>query len=158
MAAGTFRDDLFYRLKGVVLRTPALGERRGDVPLLAALFLRRVAPGARLGPGALAWLSTREWPGNVRELRSVVEAAGALAGGAEIDADLLRFAAGDEEIAADPPAQIAPGSLDAAIAELEIRMLRECLAASGGNQSEAARRLGISRVGLIKKLTRLGLR
>ena len=65
---GAFREDLFYRLKGVVLRTPALAERAGDVPLLAARFLRRAAPRAGLSAGALAWLAARSWPGNVREI------------------------------------------------------------------------------------------
>ena len=160
VTSGTFREDLFYRLKGVVLRTPPLAERRDDVPLLATLFLRRAAPQARLAPDALALLATRDWPGNVRELRSAVEVAGALAGSGLVDAGLLRFAAGDAEPddAAAGSAFSSAGALNAAIAELETRMLRDALTASGGNQSEAARRLGISRVGLIKKLGRLGLR
>lgn len=166
VAGGAFREDLFYRLKGVVLRTPALAERRDDVPLLAALFLRRAAPQARFAADALPWLGGREWPGNVRELRSVVEVAAALAGpgGAAIDAGLLRFAAGEQpappDAAGATEAEVGAeaGALDGAIAELETRMLRDALAGAGGNQSEAARRLGISRVGLIKKLARLGLR
>ena len=159
VAAGTFREDLFYRLRGVVLRTPPLSERREDVPLLAARFLRRAAPHAQLAPDALRWLAGRDWPGNIRELRATVEAAAALAepGVGTVDAALLRFAAGEADTDEDPPPSPG-GSLDAAIAELETRMLREALAASGGNQSEAARRLGVSRVGLGKKLARLGLR
>ncbi|WP_374436225.1 sigma-54-dependent transcriptional regulator [Inhella sp.] len=156
---GSFREDLFYRLKGVVLRTPPLSERRADVPLLAARLLQRVAPGAGLSAAALAWLSGREWPGNVRELKAVVESAGALLmpGQREVDAELLRLAAG-EAPAEEPAAPLTGGLLDNAMDELERRMLREALLASGGNQSEAARQLGISRVGLIKKLARLGLR
>ncbi|HSW06712.1 sigma-54-dependent transcriptional regulator [Aquabacterium sp.] len=164
---GSFREDLFYRLKGVVLRTPALAERRADVPLLAARFLRRSAPRARFTPDALAWLAARDWPGNVRELRAVVESAGALIlpGSDAVDADLLRLASG-EAVDMTPTSgaittslvSTASGALDAAVAELEQRMIRDAMAASGGNQSEAARRLGISRVGLIKKLTRLGWR
>ena len=158
--SGCFREDLFYRLKGMVLRTPSLAERRDDVPLLATLFLRRSAPQARFAPDALASLIARDWPGNVRELRSVVEVAGALAGTGLVDAGLLRFAAGESQVSAAAPTSAVStvGTLDAAVAELEITMLRDALAASGGNQSEAARQLGISRVGLIKKLVRLGLR
>ena len=158
--AGAFREDLFYRLKGVVLRTPPLAERRDDVALLATLFLRRAAPQARLAPDALALLVASDWPGNVRELRSVVEVAGTLAGVGLVDAGLLRFAAGeaDADGMATPAAVSSVGALDAAVAELETRMLRDALSASNGNQSEAARKLGVSRVGLIKKLTRLGLR
>jgi DNA-binding NtrC family response regulator len=159
---GTFREDLFYRLKGVVLRTPALAERPADVPLLATRFLHRVAPRAGLSGGALAWLAAREWPGNVRELKAVVESAGALlpAGEREVDAELLRLASGDTTTAAPGAASAgdAGGPLDAALAELERRLVRDAMEAACGNQSEAARRLGISRVGLIKKLTRLGLR
>ncbi|WP_226858426.1 sigma-54-dependent transcriptional regulator [Diaphorobacter aerolatus] len=75
---GSFREDLYYRLKGMVLRTPALADRGADVPLLAARFLHGVTPQARFSADALQWLQTREWPGNVRELKAVVESAGAL--------------------------------------------------------------------------------
>ena len=159
---GSFREDLFYRLKGVVLRTPALAERPGDVPLLAARFLQRGAPGAGFAPTAMAWLAARDWPGNVRELRAVVESAAALLlpGQAEVDVDLLRLASGEPPDVSPPPSAPLPegGLLDTALMELELRLIRDAMEASGGNQSEAARRLGISRVGLIKKLTRLGLR
>ncbi|MED5617810.1 sigma-54-dependent transcriptional regulator [Ideonella sp. BN130291] len=166
---GSFREDLYYRLKGVVLRTPALDERPADVPVLAARFLHRVAPRAALAGDALAWLTARPWPGNVRELRAVVECAGALIlpGQETVDAGLLRLASGDvgadtADVGTAAVADTAPdtgvGPLDAALNELERRLLRDALAATQGNQSEAARRLGISRVGLIKKLARLGLR
>ena len=78
-----------------MLRTPAFAGRREDVPLLAALFLQRSAPNARLDADALAWLVGRDWPGNVRELRSMIEVAAALAGSRAVDAGLLRFAAGE---------------------------------------------------------------
>jgi two-component system NtrC family response regulator len=160
---GSFREDLYYRLKGVVLRTPAISERPADVPLLATRFLHRVAPRAGLSVDALAWLAAREWPGNVRELKALIEAAGALLlpDQPEVDAPLLRLAAGeaDGDLPAEPAAPLEGlGPLDAALAELERRLVRDALQSAGGNQSEAARRLGISRVGLIKKLARLGLR
>ena len=162
---GTFREDLFYRLKGVVLRTPAIAERPADIPLLASRFLHRVAPSAGLSTDALAWLTRRDWPGNVRELKAVVESAGALLLPDQrvVDAELLALASGD--FASEWPTQPGgtlptegTGTLDAALQELELRIVRDAMAAAGGNQSEAARRLGVSRVGLIKKLTRLGLR
>ena len=163
---GAFREDLFYRLKGVVLRTPAIAERPADIPLLATRFLHRVAPRAGLSAGALAWLMARDWPGNVRELKAVVESAGALLppDQREVDAELLRLASGDLGDQAPASAEAASiradsaGPLDAALLELELRLVRDTMAAVGGTQSEAARRLGISRVGLIKKLARLGLR
>lgn len=168
---GSFREDLYYRLKGMVLRTPALSDRRADVPLLAARFLHEVAPDARLSADAITWLQSRDWPGNVRQLKAVVESAGALilAGSHLVDAELLRFASGETTELTELPepatddkthaaSQGGAGSLDAAIQELETRMIREAMEQSGGNQSEAARVLGISRVGLIKKLGRLGLK
>jgi DNA-binding NtrC family response regulator len=113
----------------------------------------------------LAWLAARDWPGNVRELKAIIESAAALLPPEqrEVDSDLLRLASGDpfEEVrsaAAPAAASEALGPLDAAVAELERRLVRDAMTAADGNQSEAARRLGISRVGLIKKLTRLGLR
>ena len=158
---GSFREDLYYRLKGVVLRTPALSERMADVPLLAARFLQRGAPQARFSAGALAWVTSRDWPGNVRELKAIVESAGALllAEQNEVDTELLRLAAGDSsepQRSAEPAA--GTGVLDAALNELERRLIQDAMSAAGGNQSEAARQLGVSRVGLIKKLSRLGLR
>ena len=150
VAQGSFREDLFYRLKGVVIRTPALAERREDVPMLAALFLRRAPVPSHLSPDALAWLAARSWPGNVRELRAVVELAAALAAPGPVNVASLRFAVGEGDLAdgIEAGSTALPGALDDAIAH----------AASGGNQSEAARRLGISRVGLIKKVARLKLR
>ncbi len=168
--AGTFREDLFYRLKGMVLRTPSLAERAADVPVLAARFLKNVASQARLSADAMQWLQSRDWPGNVRQLRAVVESAGALIapGSALVDAELLKFANGDtthlpeaantDTTGTQGAAADGHGALDTAVLELETRMLRDARAQAGGNQSEAARRLGISRVGLIKKLSRLGLK
>jgi len=161
---GTFREDLFYRLKGVVLRTPAVAERPADIPLLATRFLHRVAPRTGLSAAAMAWLMARDWPGNVRELKAVVESAGALLlpDQREVDAELLRLASGDiaEVVRRTPdiPSADSTGPLEAALFELESRLVRDTMTAVGGNQSEAARRLGVSRVGLIKKLARLGLR
>jgi two-component system NtrC family response regulator len=156
---GSFREDLFYRLRGVVLRTPALAERHSDIAALATRFAQH--RGAGLSAGALAWLSGRDWPGNVRELKALVESAAALLlpGQREVDEEALTLAAG-EPLAASGEHKAAPasGSLDQALEELERRMVSAAMQGSGGNQSEAARRLGISRVGLIKKLARLGLR
>ncbi|MCM5680510.1 sigma-54 dependent transcriptional regulator [Schlegelella sp. S2-27] len=160
--AGEFREDLYYRLKGVVLRTSALAERRQDLPLLAARFAQW--RGAGLSASALAWVSAREWPGNVRELKAVVDAASALLlpGQRDVDADLLSLAAGEAPGGSMPSAtagtEEAEGLLDQALTELERRLVSEAMQAAGGNQSEAARRLGVSRVGLIKKLGRLGLK
>ncbi|MBP7335202.1 sigma-54 dependent transcriptional regulator [Niveispirillum sp.] len=163
---GTFREDLYYRLKGMVLRTPPLSERPEDVPVLATLFLRRVSGrGARFTPDALDWLGGRDWRGNVRELRALVECAAALAGPATadellLDAADLGFAAGEE---AEAPAMdaAAPASrrtLDQEVVALERRLITQALEEVGHNHTHAARLLGLSRVGLLKKMDRMGLR
>jgi DNA-binding NtrC family response regulator len=188
-AKGVFREDFFYRLKGVILRTPALNERREDIAPLAVHFLETEGAGQRTGKGqdarketgrrprispeGLAWLAAQPWPGNVRELRAVIVCAVALAGAdgaGVIGPDELAFARSGEmpqaerETAADsetalgreePPEE---RSLPEAVADLERRMISEALAATGNNHSAASRRLGISRVGLLKMMTRLGLR
>lgn len=159
VAAGAFRGDLFYRLRGAARRCARRPCRTVRRTWRCWPYASCAAPHAGFTPDALGWLAGRDWLGNVRELRATVEAAAALAepGAGTVDAALLRFAAGDPDEDGHPgPA--GAGILDAAIADLESRMLRDALAASGGNQSEAARRLGVSRVGLGKKLTRLGLR
>jgi two-component system, NtrC family, nitrogen regulation response regulator GlnG len=95
----TFRADLYYRLAGLCLRLPPLRERRGDIPLLAAHFLREIT--AEVGPrqldaSAIAALSAADWPGNVRELRNVIRRAAILVGDrfdGRIDADALELPA-----------------------------------------------------------------
>lgn len=160
VAEGAFREDLFYRLKGIVLRTPALAERREDIAPLAARFLAEVAKGRglRFTPEALAWLVEQEWPGNVRELKAVVHSAAALldpgGNGTLAPADLM-FARHGEVIPFDP---VTPATLADAVAALERRLITAALAATGNNHSAAARRLGLSRVGLLKMMSRLGLR
>ncbi|RZL85617.1 MAG: sigma-54-dependent Fis family transcriptional regulator [Sphingomonas sp.] len=161
VANGSFREDLYYRLKGVVLRTPSLDERPGDVPLLASIFLRRASDGiGQFTPDALGWLATRRWPGNVRELRAAVECAAALAPrtatGVHVGATDLAFAVGD--VVADLPTVGKPQTLDEEIVALEHRRITEALARTGHNHTHTARDLGLSRVGLLKKLDRMGLR
>ncbi|HSW15261.1 MAG TPA: sigma 54-interacting transcriptional regulator, partial [Solimonas sp.] len=161
VAEGTFREDLYYRLKGIVLRTPALAERREDIPLLAALFLKRSLGKrrTRITAEAALWLGQQPWPGNVRELQSLMDCVAALAqpeiGEVLVDAEALAFAQGSSTGTAVPPQ---PRSLDEAIAALEVQMITAALQQTGNNRSEAARLLGISRMGLLKKLDRLGLR
>ena len=163
VAQGSFREDLFYRLKGVVLRTPSLAERATDVPLLASLFLRRASEGrASFSPDALDWMTGRSWPGNVRELRAAVECAAALAipgaAGTIVNAADLAFAVGDTPPSIGSGAAIAPRSLEEEVAALERRRIVEVLQRTGRNHTHTARELGLSRVGLLKKMDRMGLR
>ena len=163
VAEGSFREDLFYRLKGVVLRTPSLGERATDVPLLARLFLRRASEGrAGFSPDAMDWLAGRAWPGNVRELRAAVECAAALAipsaAGTVVAAADLAFAVGDAPSPVQGIAAGGPQRLEEEVAALERRRIVEALQRTGHNHTHTARELGLSRVGLLKKMDRMGLR
>lgn len=160
VAEGAFREDLFYRLKGIVLRTPALAERREDIAPLAARFLAEVAKGRglRFAPEALGWLAEQNWPGNVRELKAVVHSAAALldpGGNGTITPADLSFARNGEAAPSEPAM---PSTLADAVADLERRLITAALAATGNNHSAAARKLGVSRVGLLKMMSRLGLR
>jgi DNA-binding NtrC family response regulator len=164
MAAGLFRKDLYYRVKGVELALPPLRARREDIVLLADFFLDRWAGSGirpRLTSAAVDRLLTHPWPGNVRELEHVVTASATLAGGDTIDAaDLrLRPAAGEE---ASPFAGYFDRPLTEAKAELvdafERAMILEALDRHAGNVSAAARQLGLHRQSLQQKMTQLKIR
>jgi transcriptional regulator with GAF, ATPase, and Fis domain len=154
---GAFRADLYFRLNAVRLRLPALRERGEDVVLLARHFLALAA--ARGGgaapeptPELLAHLRDYAWPGNVRELANACAYAVHVAGAGE-RAGLEHW---PETPLAGPP-RGGPGGLHAETRALEERRLREALERSRGNKSQAARSLGLSRQGLLKKLRRYGL-
>lgn len=162
VAEGGFREDFFYRLKGIILRSPALAERREDIAPLAVRFLAEAGKGRplRLTPEALAWVAGQDWPGNVRELKAVISSAAALAdpsGDGSIGPDDLSFARSGEPRAAQVKAP-SGGTLAEAVAALEREMISGVLAETGKNHSAAARKLGVSRVGLLKMMSRLGLR
>jgi len=163
--SGSFREDLFYRLRGLIIRTPSLAERPGDISLLAEIFLRRCGGHQPRGfaADAAAWMAAQGWPGNVRELQSFVQTCAALADPASptIGLGVIALAASGRALhgaPGEPAAAAANGTLPERVAALEKQMIAAALEGSAGNQSEAARRLGISRVGLLKKMSRLGLR
>ena len=165
VAAGEFRDDLYFRLKGVRIELPALRERRSDIPLLAQTFMRQSASENEkavheITPEAMERLQNYAWPGNVRELRSAIETAVVLCRGDKITArDLpLEIRAGTPAIpSAGKSSQVVlkSGGLDIRDAEkqLIIRALRE----SDGNRTDAAKKLGMSRRTLHRKLHTYGL-
>ena len=165
VAAGRFREDLYYRLSVVTLRVPPLRERRGDVPLLAERFLRAASENAgrgrlRLSEEGLNRLVAYDWPGNVRELESAAEYAALHARGAEVAAEDLppklqsaevRQAASRTPLAAlyeDLP------SLD----ELERRYLLHVLGATGGNRTRTAEILHIDRRTLYRMAERFRIK
>lgn len=161
VASGAFREDLYYRIKGVVLRTPGLTERLEDLPLLARSFLNRFAGGRRsfrLSSEAMGWLMAHSWPGHVRELRNLLHGATVLATG---QGEVVTIDASDLQMAhsgwLETPQPIPSLDLVRQVAALEQKLILAALAASGNNQNQAATLLGISRVGLWKKMRRWGI-
>ena len=153
---GAFRVDLYYRLAGIVIDVPPLRERRGDILPLAERFLARAAaatgkPPPGLGPSARAWLLSQAWPGNARELRNAIDRAVLLCDGTAIDV---------AHLTGDPFARATPSeaSLRDSVADVERARIREMLDECAGNQSEAARRLGVSRNTLAARIKAHGLR
>ena len=160
VAAGRFRQDLYYRLSVLVAAIPPLRARREDIEALARHFLDRLARRAPrlvdgIAPAALDALTAYRWPGNVRELRNVIERAVMLGAGEVIEVDDL-----PPEIRGSYPAP-APAAgeqvaLPLPVDELERRNLLAALAATGGNKTRAARLLGIDRVTLYNRLRKHG--
>jgi two-component system response regulator HydG len=154
---GAFRDDLYWRLDVVHLHVPPLRDRPEDVPVLARHFLTRFAE--RFGAGPLhvgdelfARLSAWHWPGNVRELEHAVETLVALSQDGELDLSLVPPGSPAAAAPAEPPM-----ALRARVEAYERGLVLEALRGAGGNRTEAARRLGISRVTLHDKLRKYGL-
>jgi DNA-binding NtrC family response regulator len=149
IAAGRFRQDLYYRLATFVVRMPPLRERPDDIPLLTSSILKRLAErfGRRavLAPAALARLVSHAWPGNVRELEHLLEQAMVLSSGGVIRADQL------------PLITTPQASHFQTLEELEVEQIRRALVASKGNKRQAARLLGIPRASLYRKLERFGI-
>jgi two-component system response regulator AtoC len=145
---GRFREDLYYRLKGVEVELPPLRERKQDIPHLVRAFLeefcrREAIPVPALRSEALALLLNHDFPGNVRELQNLIEGAVSLADG-DIDADLVRSLMGSTSAA-----QSSPEPLD--LETLEKRHIARVLKLAGGNKTEAARILGLDRKTLQRK-------
>jgi two-component system response regulator AtoC len=156
--ARRFREDLYYRLSAFKLELPPLRERKVEIALLAELFAREVARAAGLPPPVIEaqasdTLASYSWPGNVRELRNAVEHAVVLAEHGRITVDHLPPAIRGEGDRAPQGGSV----LDTRLADMEKRSIVDALAESGGNQSKAARRLGISRSALIHRMKKHGL-
>jgi two-component system NtrC family response regulator len=148
---GTFRQDLFYRLKVAAVTLPPLRLRGDDVVLLADHFLRGAGngSGARLSPVARQSLLNHAWPGNVRELKNVLSVAAALTEDGVIDSQHLEI---------PTVAETAPtGNYTQQVNSLRLRLLREAMAATGGNRSAAGRRLGLSRQAMTYLIRELGV-
>ncbi len=161
VAAGQFREDLYYRIHVINLTLPPLRERVEDIPILAAYFLGKQRHGSRdkeLSAGCLGKMMGYPWPGNVRELENEIERLVVLSGDdVRIDDDLLssrirhHHAEPREEISLDP------GSLPAAVESLERRMIVDALRRHRGNKTRASADLKVSRRNLIRLVQKYGL-
>jgi two-component system NtrC family response regulator len=158
--SGAFREDLYYRLNVVSVRTPPLRERKDDLPLLIEHFLRRFAqenhkPGASLSAEAHDLLLKYDYPGNVRELENIIERAVVIARGSTITRRDLPFHQDEEH----QPERLrsAPGTLRSAVEELEREMIENALREAGSHQTRAAEQLGISERVLRYKLKKYGI-
>ena len=166
--AGRFRKDLYYRLAAVALVVPPLRERRAEIAPLATAFARtaarqlgRAGSEVRISPAAMKRLEEYAWPGNIRELRNAVERAVLLAGGGPVDVEHLPLEKMSAvwlapPIQAQPPAPAAEeggGGGEAAEKQRIVEALQRC----AGNQTQAARLLGISRRTLLYRLDAFGL-
>ncbi|HVK76266.1 MAG TPA: sigma 54-interacting transcriptional regulator [Kofleriaceae bacterium] len=174
VAAGRFRDDLFYRLNVVPLRVPPLRERVEDIATLAEAFVARFAraqgrPITGLAPAALEVLRAHAWPGNVRELLNELERAVTVwePAGAEHERTLILPAHLSESVrvAQAAPGRLAvdlePGDIKEVVAALteraERQLIRAALQKTGDNKARAAQVLGLTREGLRKKMLRYGM-
>jgi Nif-specific regulatory protein len=160
---GTFREDLYYRLKVIHIHMPPLRESREDIPLLAnsflAVYCREMKKETKkLTPGALRCLMAYPWPGNVRELENEMKRAVVLSERKVVTeedlSEALRNGGSKGGLAQFLPA----GSLKEIVTALEKRLIAEALQARRQNQQQAAKVLGLSRQGLIKKMKRYGIK
>jgi two-component system NtrC family response regulator len=165
---GSFREDLFYRLNVLSIRVPPLRERLADILPLGEHFLRRAAardgsaPAKALSAEAAQRLLSHPWPGNVRELRNLMERCHVLVrhrviGVDDLGLDTAVTAPSRAPSDAELPAAWLDGELPAAVERLERLLIAHALAQTQGNRAETARRLGIHRQLLYKKMAQYGL-
>ena len=164
VAAGRFREDLYYRVHVVPIALPPLCDRREDVRLLAGHFLATAREAAGRGPrgfspAALSTLERYAWPGNVRELRNAVERAVVLGEGETLEVSDLPEAIVRATALEALRERVREGGLDlaAAVEQFEAELLREALIREGWNQTRAAERLGVTRRTLKIRMDRYGL-
>lgn len=159
MKKGEFREDLYYRLSVFPIKLPALRERKEDIPLLAAHFLKKYSDQENkkvedINPDALELLMAYNWPGNVRELENAIERAVVLTNEDEITAKELPPAVrsiGEKKI------YESDNTLSSWIEKLEEDALRQALLENEGNISKTAKKLGIGRATIYRKAKKYGL-
>ncbi len=161
--AGRFREDLYYRLNVVTLAVPSLAERKEDIPLLARHFLERFSQKNHknvkgFSPHAMDQMLRYGWPGNVRELMNAVERAVVMSRSEYIQPEDLPLEVQNCRQENEPGSSLHIPDKGVSLEEMEKETIRKTLASTSGNKSEAARRLGITRKTLRKKLKDYGVR
>ena len=159
VAAGTFREDLFYRLNVLTLGVPPLRDRQDDIPVLAEYFLAKAAKKCKvrikpLSSESRACLMNYDWPGNVRELENAMERATVLGSGDAIDPEDLPEAV----VEATPVETSSTAHYNGAIKDLKKQMVTNALQRTNGNYIEAARVLGMHPNSLLRLIRNLGLK
>ena len=161
VASGRFREDLYYRIAGMTLYLPSLRERPQDIPLIVdELFKRSSATDLRMSADAMNLLVGYSWPGNVRELQNEVRRAIALGSGAVLGPELLSKRLTKPAKTPGKRMQTAEGGsglLKHQLERLEEQVIRDAMLRHKGNKTRVADELGLTRLGLRMKLTRLGL-
>lgn len=153
-----FRSDLYYRLSTIEIAVPPLRERRSDIPLLVAHFIDREGLSIRFSPAAMEVLLQYPWPGNVRQLRNIVTRLGVTAPDQTIDESRVRKVLhGADFPEGASPVVPASGRQGSSMEDAERQAILEALQACGCNQSMAARRLGIGRTTLYRKMQKYGI-
>jgi DNA-binding NtrC family response regulator len=170
VASGRFREDLYHRLAGVVVRLPPLRERPGDLAMLASHFLREASAGRHRELPMAWWPAFRAhgWPGNVRELRNAIRAVAQLSRGGELEPRFLPSPLRERVTAAASGEAGRAGGRDVSarrtsdfdgwtLEEVEREMVRQALEACAGHRGRAAQRLGISPRSLYDRCRRYGV-
>jgi len=164
VAAGRFRQDLFYRINVIELAMPPLRECREDIPVIAAAILERLSgqpdvPPARLTAEAVEELARHDFPGNIRELENILERALALSASREIDVEDLRLSASaGAPVAAGAAADSATSALPDYLDDIERKAIIEALGKTDFNRTAAAKVLGITFRQLRYRMQRLGIK
>ena len=160
---GSFREDLYYRLNVVPINIPPLRERKEDIPYLVDHFVERFAresgkPLRGITPAAQKALMEFHWPGNVRELENIIERAVALSSGDVIDVADIRLDLSPMKAGAAPATNaVAFPPEGTTLEQFEDEIIKEALRRAGGNKSQAARLLGLSRNALRYRLSKMGV-
>jgi two-component system response regulator HupR/HoxA len=159
VASGCFRRDLYYRIAGISLHMPPLRDRPQDIALIVgAMFKESALAGRRFSDAAMKTLMAHRWPGNVRELQNEVLRALALGDGEVLDAGLFSSHVGQAATTRAATALDTEGAtLKERLDQLEAELIADALQRHKGNKTRVAEELGLTRVGLRMKLSRLGL-